>query len=136
MKYLILITASVFSLSLSAAEVTGLNTFVSGEKALASEVNDNFDAVADAINENSTDIEDKQNAITAPCPTNQFMKGVNTDGSPICAIDQIGSTDLSGITTNTNAIDANVFLGFSLFNGIGIFNDFVGCAWITANIKE
>ena len=51
--------------SLQAAEVTVPNTFTSGARAVAAEVNENFTAVADAVNDNDSRIETNEMAITA-----------------------------------------------------------------------
>ncbi|WP_144395421.1 hypothetical protein [Pleionea sediminis] len=53
------------SLSSTASELTIPNTFQSGEKALASEVNDNFTATATAVNDNDARIVALEAAVSA-----------------------------------------------------------------------
>jgi hypothetical protein len=51
---LVVLAALFVTQSSSSAEVTIPNTFTSGTKAVAAEVNENFDAVAEAISQNQT----------------------------------------------------------------------------------
>ncbi len=98
MRYMILLSAGLFSFTLSASEVTGLNTFQAGEKALASEVNDNFTAVSDAVADNdaritanATAIQTNSSAVAnrmtkniGTCDPGTAIREIKTDGAVTC----------------------------------------------------
>ena len=111
MRYMILLSAGLFSFTLSAAEVTGLNTFQAGEKALASEVNDNFTAVSDAVADNdaritanATAIQTNSSAVAnrmtkniGTCDPGTAIREIKTDGAVTCeAI--VGGGDITAVT--------------------------------------
>ena len=80
---------SSITLHASAGQADIPNTFVSGSKAVASEVNANFDAVKDAVNDNDariTSIEQvKQNRVTGTCSVGQTISAINEDGTVSCS---------------------------------------------------
>ena len=80
---------SSITLSASAAPADIPNTFVSGGKAVASEVNANFDAVKDAVDDNDariTSVEQmKQNRVTGTCSVGQTISAINEDGTVSCS---------------------------------------------------
>ncbi len=63
--------------TVQAGDLTIPNTFVSGTKALAEQVNANFTATQTAVNS-------KQNKITGACGTALYVKQVNADGTLVC----------------------------------------------------
>jgi len=77
----------VFSALVMAGEVNLPHTFQPNTKAKASEVNANFNAVRDAVNDNNNRIqslESFKSNLTGGCPAGQAMNGVNADGTPVC----------------------------------------------------
>lgn len=86
--------------SSSAGEIdaNALNEFVSGTPALAAEVNENFDTVADAVNDNN----DRINANTADIATN--TAAITTNTADIAANATAITTNTADIATNTAAI--------------------------------
>lgn len=118
---------AVFSTAVSAGDVTGLNTFVSGTPAVAAEVNANFTAVKTAvddnntrINSNTTNATSNTNAIgvlqaqtlnlATGCPAGESIRAVAPDGVITCEVDTDTNTiyaagtglSLSGTTFNAN----------------------------------
>jgi len=76
-----------FSLPLAAGEVNLPHTFQPNTTAKSSEVNANFNAVRDAVNDNNNRIRSLENFksnLTGGCPAGQAMNGVNADGTPVC----------------------------------------------------
>ena len=111
MRYMVLLLASLFSFTLFASEVSGLNTFQAGEKALASEVNDNFTAVSDAVADNDTRITANATAIQTnssavankmtknvdTCAPGTAIREIKTDGGVTCEAVG-GGGDISSVT--------------------------------------
>ena len=65
--------------------------------AKAGEVNDNFDAAADAINDNdsrissnTTAIGSKQNRVSDECPAGESIRAIAEDGTVACEVDDTG----------------------------------------------
>jgi hypothetical protein len=74
-----------------AGEVTGLTTFTPGTPALAAEVNGNFGAVANAVNDNHSrltaaeaDIDTRQERVDGTCADGTAMTAVDADGDVTC----------------------------------------------------
>ena len=42
-----------------------------------------------------------QSRVASPCGANQFMRGINQDGTVVCANDQQGTGDITGVTAGT-----------------------------------
>lgn len=104
------LTIGLYSASLSASEVTIPNAFSAGTKAVAAEVNANFTAVKDAvddnhqaINANAGEIGGKQSRVTGSCGAGFYMTAVAEDGTVTCAADDDSALD-TRITANTSSI--------------------------------
>jgi len=103
-------TAAILALSSAAAiadPVSLPHTFVSGNKAVASEVNKNFETLRDGINAHDTG---KQNRVSGICPEGSSIRVINQDGTVACQVDNVsaggGISSVagganSGLTTNT-----------------------------------
>lgn len=77
MQVIIGIGSSIICSAAWSADLSIPNTFTAGSKAVASEVNDNFEAVETAVNS-------KQDRVTESCPTGQTLQAVNADGTVVC----------------------------------------------------
>lgn len=100
----VLITSPVW-----AGSVTIPNTFSSGTKAVAADVNDNFSAVKSAVDDNDTRITDnaanvtsnttnKQNRVAGACGAGYAIRSVNADGSVVCQADTNSGGDITDVT--------------------------------------
>lgn len=95
-RFELLTLAAVLTLTAAATQAGDLtipNTFVSGTKALAEEVNANFTATQTAVNS-------KQNKITGACVVGSFVASVNADGTLVCDT-PAGGGDVTGVTAGT-----------------------------------
>lgn len=70
--------------SAMAGTVGPLTTFEAGTPAVAAEVNDNFSAVAAAVDGNAADIATKQNRVNGTCTVGNAIRAINADGSVTC----------------------------------------------------
>lgn len=70
--------------ALNAGPLTVPHEFQSGEAALASEVNENFQAVKTAVDDNNTRIEARQNRVTGACEVGSAIRSIAEDGSVVC----------------------------------------------------
>ena len=98
MKKLICFAAIVLATATAgdaqAGSVGTLIDFQSGQPAFASEVNSNFDAIKNAVNDNDSRIQVnidgillKQNRVSGTCPPGQSIRVISADGSVTCEID-------------------------------------------------
>jgi len=79
------------------ATVTLPHTFTPGTPIKSSEVNANFQALAEGIDALDAS---KQNAVTgSPCGAGQFVRGIGADGAIECGVDQIGSGGSAGVSS-------------------------------------
>lgn len=106
------ITASPLAGELNTDTDNTLNVFVSGTTAVAADVNDNFEKVADAVNDNSTRIDANTAAITT-----------NTASITGLQSNKLNSADLGAAldtasTTSGNSVDGNA--ADILINGTAI----------------
>lgn len=85
-KLLTLTALSLWGSHLMASSVTAPNTFVSGTTASASEVNANFDAVANAVNDNNSNIDlmdmQLQSNVTSIDSINTQLLNIDTGAGP------------------------------------------------------
>jgi hypothetical protein len=73
---------------------------------VADEVDENFEAVRAAVNDNFTQISTKQNRITGSCPAGQSIRVVSADGTVSCEIDNIGGDGHSLDSADGSVTDA------------------------------
>ena len=92
-ELLTLAAALTLTAAVQASDLTIPNTFVSGTKALAEQVNANFTATQTAVNS-------KQNKITGACVVGSFIASVNADGTLMCDT-PAGGGDVTGVTAGT-----------------------------------
>ena len=90
-------TILLLSTVATASEVTGLNTFVAGEPAVAADVNANFTAVKAAVDDNNASMVDKQDLVTGSCAAGSSIRVINSDGSVTCQADTIGNGDITAV---------------------------------------
>ena len=108
-KLSIIATALVAS-TLNAGQVGALTTFQANTTAKASEVNNNFIVLTDAINDNDTRLNAKQNLILNACSAGYYMQAVNVDGSVVCQPDVDTNTIYSagiGLTIKDTTINVD-----------------------------
>ena len=87
-KYtLSLIAAALAASTLGAAQVGTMTTFQADTTAKASEVNNNFIVLKDAVNDNDTRLSAKQDRVSGACGIGMYMQSVNADGSVVCQPD-------------------------------------------------
>lgn len=114
--YLAILLAA-FTSDASAGSLTIPKTFVSGETARASEVNDNFSAVKTEvddnnarINQNESTMSFKQERVSGSCPAGQSIRVINPDGTVTCEQDDNTNTTYtagSGINLNGTEFSAD-----------------------------
>ena len=115
MKLWIVLLASMVVTQAYAGQVTVPNTFVSGTKAKASEVNANFSAVQQGINDNdarisqnTSDIYTNTTAIgTINSQVSSNQASIQTNASAILGNAANIATNASNITANASGINAN-----------------------------
>jgi hypothetical protein len=82
------VLAALIAASAAASQVGNLTTFTPGTPARASEVNANFDALKNAVNDTDarvTAVENgKQNRVTGSCPAGMAVAAIAADGSVTC----------------------------------------------------
>lgn len=115
--YAICIMLTGTATELQAGSLNVPNTFSAGTPAVAAEVNANFEATknavddndtrittnADAISVNSTAIgsldSSKQNRVNMICGTGYAIRAINADGSVVCEFDNDSGGDIESVTT-------------------------------------
>ena len=100
-KYRLSVVAALLVTStLSAAQVGALTTFQAYTTAKASEVNNNFIVLKDAVNDNDTRLNVKQNRITQACGVGFYIRAINEDGTVVCQLDANTDSggDITGVT--------------------------------------
>ena len=151
---MVLLLASLFSFTLFASEVSGLNTFQAGEKALASEVNDNFTAVSDAVADNDTRITANATAIqtnssavankmtknVGTCDPGTAIREIKTDGAVTCEAINAGVstiTEGAGISVTQPALGSvTVSVADGGISNSMMANDSVGSSEIIGDAVE
>lgn len=101
-RFELLTLAAVLTLTAAATQAGDLtipNTFVSGTKALAEQVNANFTATQTAVNS-------KQDKITGACGTGLYVKQVNADGTLVCD-NPVGTSGPTSITVHSASFAPN-----------------------------
>ena len=95
-----LIAATLVASTLGAAQVGTMTTFQADTTAKASEVNNNFIVLKDAVNDNDTRLSAKQNRVSGACGTGFYMQAINPDGSVVCRqdINTDSGGDITGVT--------------------------------------
>lgn len=88
-----------FSASVQAGSVTPPNTFEAGHAAVAAEVNDNFTALADEINDNDSRITTNNSAIHVNTGAISTVRGTAQNNADAV------TTNSDGIQVNSDAID-------------------------------
>lgn len=90
-KFLITAASMVLSAQAWAGSITIPNTFTSGTPAKAAEVNDNFNAVKSAVDDNdlrittnTNNIANKQDRVSGSCTVGSSIRTINADGSVVC----------------------------------------------------
>jgi hypothetical protein len=99
-----MIVLSILAMNCGAAmadEAKIPNNFQSGTPAFAEEVNENFSAVKDAVDDNFSRINKKQNRITGTCPSGQSIRVVNDDGTVDCEADSDSGGDITAVNPGT-----------------------------------
>lgn len=115
--------------TVNASDLTIPNTFVSGTKALAEDVNANFTATQKAVNS-------KQDKLTGACGARSFVKQVNADGSLACETPATVGTGLIGDGSVGSPIAAD-FAGtgnaatVARSNHSHLASDLVGGPWVS-----
>ena len=105
------------------------NTFVSGTKAVADEVNANFTATQKAVNS-------KQDKLTGACSARSFVKQVNADGALVCETPATVGAGLIGDGSVGSPIAAD-FAGtgtattMARSNHSHLISDLVGGPWVS-----
>ena len=106
----------IFSFMAEAGEVEVPNHFVAGEKAVADEVNQNFQALMQGVNDNdsrisnselaiisnSTEVSKKQNEISGSCAIGSVVIQINSDGTVVCSTAPTNVLAGSGLSQNVN----------------------------------
>jgi hypothetical protein len=118
-----------------AGEVAPLVTFTNGTVADADEVNDNFDAVKTAVDDNDgrvtglegqvTGLEaDKQERVSGTCPAGQSIRVVNANGTVTCEIDSDTDTNAKTLCGNGAFLngDGSCDAGFLDADGVDAYN--------------
>jgi len=108
MRYLVLLISGLVSLTVAAEQISVPNEFVSGEKAVAADVNENFAAVVTGVNNNDTAIATKLTNTIQSCDAGSAIRSIDTEGNVECEADDVGGDSSAGdIGANTTAIGVN-----------------------------
>jgi len=115
MRSLVIFLAGIVSLNVSADQISVPNEFVSGETAVAADVNENFTAIATGVNNNDTAIQANAAEIAVKmtntiqsCEAGSAIRSIDTDGNVECEADDVGGDSSAGdIGANTTAIGVN-----------------------------
>ena len=87
-KYRLSVVAALLVAStLNAGQVGTLTNFEANTTAKPSEVNHNFIILSDAVNDNDTRINAKQDRVSGVCGAGFYIQSVNADGSVVCQQD-------------------------------------------------
>ena len=89
--YLIGVLAAVIVGQVQADTVAGLTTFTAGTPARAEDVNNNFNVVKSAVDNNdgritvnAVDLQNKQSRVSGTCAAGSSIRTINSDGSVVC----------------------------------------------------
>ncbi len=96
----ILLSTLLFSGVAFSSDYTIPNTFSAGNPALASDVNANFTAAQDAINDNQNQLDGKQERVSGTCAAGSSIRVINTNGTVTCEVDS-DSGDITGVTAGS-----------------------------------
>ncbi|MEM7206238.1 MAG: SUMF1/EgtB/PvdO family nonheme iron enzyme [Pseudomonadota bacterium] len=112
-KITLIASAAAFAMSLPAFadEVPTLNTFVGGQPALASEVNDNFSDVADAVNDNDARINTLITDVAGKADTSELadkadQSDLNTTNTNVTTLDNQINAVTTGIADRVTALES------------------------------
>jgi len=108
MRSLVLLISGLISFNVAAEQISVPHEFVSGEKAVAADVNENFSAVVTGVNNNDTAIATKLTNTIQSCDAGSAIRSIDTEGNVECEADDVGGDSSAGdIGANTTVIGVN-----------------------------